>query len=657
MSTIHCPLCGQPHPEGARYCPNTGQLIPEPPTLCPQCGQNLRPDWTACPNCGFHIQGPIIQTRPVRVKPPPKRRQRTGCWVALGAFLALLVIVFTSLFLLLGLHRRNLIAQVLPIDTGMVLSFNPNPAQIVQLYQRREQVMDAFSIFAAIPVLLEANQALVDGGSFPDLNIDIQKEILIWVGPEISLAVLDEERYTSIQVGDGISGGRLAKPAIAPQLQVPMMVTVATRNQRASDAFLMHMQNQLEREGFEFETWSYQDILITEMVSPTQVRLAYATFHHLVVLATHPEVLTDCIDTAQGRSRHALAGQRNYQETLGQLANNRLGYLYFDVPAITGDTSQFFPSLSAIDHVGVAFTLEEEGLRFDYAAQYDLDELTPTQIQAYRQPYDPDQLRQMVPADSLIYYHGNDIHQNWQDFQGNELFHTLQAVQQQLLWELGMPLNQSEIDLEEAMEQLTGVHFTRDLLEKMQGEFALVLMPEPAGLWGDEELPFSLLFYTQVAGVKTFQQDLSKLLAALSLGVGFSLQEHTFGSVPVWLVGEPNQEMTIGFGFIQDVLFIGTSSQALQWAAQGPQEPLADDPLFKAAVVHLPESRGLSYINVADLVGLFYNLLNESEQQDFNETIQPRIDSIQSIAITSGELNDDDWMLGTLFMNLEGSKR
>ncbi len=58
MSEIHCPHCGQNHPEGAKFCPVTGKLLEVEISAprCPSCGEAVEPGWVVCAYCGKPLQ-------------------------------------------------------------------------------------------------------------------------------------------------------------------------------------------------------------------------------------------------------------------------------------------------------------------------------------------------------------------------------------------------------------------------------------------------------------------------------------------------------------------------------------------------------------------------------------------------------------------------
>lgn len=48
---MHCPYCGQEHPENARFCASTGQAIAQALRTCPTCGKVVQAKWKRCPYC------------------------------------------------------------------------------------------------------------------------------------------------------------------------------------------------------------------------------------------------------------------------------------------------------------------------------------------------------------------------------------------------------------------------------------------------------------------------------------------------------------------------------------------------------------------------------------------------------------------------------
>jgi len=552
MSPKRCQFCDDFHPEGALFCPKTGESLGTPISYCLQCGAEVEPEWNACQECGAlqHAPTKLVQPSltaqvPVQpVYPVQKKKVMWPYWV--GGILLVVAVGIIALYMALGLHRKNQIAEIIPEDTALIISVNPSPLQLYQIYKNSENLLDSGAVFAAIPGMVDVGEALVD--TLPsNIEIDIQRDILPWVGAEASLAIFYDAVYASIDSEPGFGSSVLAKPIDASSYDGPqVMAVVATRNQRASRDFLDRLRVQLEDEGVDFDLRDYRDVSITEVVSDPDFPLAYATFHHLVVIATDINILMDAIDASQGDSGPVLAEQAGYQDTLGELRGNRLGYVFINWPQVIESFSDLneldsisFGNLDAIENLGISYSLAENGLRFDYAVQYDLGELTPTQIQAYQQPALNNSLPELTPEDTILYLSGQNLSLLWRSTKemgqsGDEVFPDVE-----------MPDAATIEDIEQEIETETGVHLTRDIINKLTGEYALAAIPDSGGLFGDEDIPLGFIFFAQVEDKDRLHRSLYDLIKTFAQIADIELNQDEFNNIEVWHL-DAGRELEMG---------------------------------------------------------------------------------------------------------------
>ena len=55
---MHCSVCGQENPEGARFCASCGSPLER---TCPSCGASLPADAGFCPACGTKLEAMVVE--------------------------------------------------------------------------------------------------------------------------------------------------------------------------------------------------------------------------------------------------------------------------------------------------------------------------------------------------------------------------------------------------------------------------------------------------------------------------------------------------------------------------------------------------------------------------------------------------------------------
>jgi hypothetical protein len=594
------------------YCIHCGAKLEGEPKFCYKCGQPLA-----------EVGKPARPKPPPAVvptaAPPPKRKARRRWPLTCGiVILALMMIVGAAAagaYLWFGLHRTNQVAKIVPAQTSAFISISPSPLHLLQL-RHADNLTKGAAIFVGLPGVLEWGGAVQKNLPL-DFDVDPKKEILPWIGGEVSLAIVDGDIGTD-------------RPAL--------ILAAATRNQDASDAFLEKLRTQMEREGFAFGETDYRGTRITEIESPRDVPLAYTTIDHLVVIATDSDVLHESIDAASGDRIPVLHDQEPFQNMLQALPTSRLGYAYLDWSALPeeawedmADIELPLGSLQAIESVGVALALARDGLCFDYAVNYDLDALAPEQEEFLQRPAWSSRLADLPPVDSLAYISGRNLFGMWEGiFTDSELQ-----------------------DIIEEVEHETGVHLVQDFLDLLRGEYAWVAVPDPAGLFGSEEVPLGLLLFIEVEDRARVELSLKDLVGELVQG-GDDLQEDEFDGVPVWLLEDPYNDITLGYGFVEGFLFIGTSRDVIRLAAEMGDSPLADSKLFQTAVKPLPgHNHGYVYVDVQQSVRTFNQTLDDYDKEEFNATIRPYIESIRAISMATEPMDENGVLHGVLFVHTE----
>ena len=581
--------------------------------FCTKCGAQNDDTARFCIKCGAQLVS-VAAPPPTPAVPPPlerpakPRRRRSRLWIAIPITLLVLVLLCGGLFLGLRswLHLgTNEAAKFIPADTAVYMVFSPDPRQAIHL--RRFQELFAGVPGPPVPVSDEQAQLFQSIG----MDIDFAEDIQPWIGLEFSVAFLNAEETI-----------RRENPAA--------VFAIATRNQGKSDAFLQKLREQQELDGVEFEVEEYRDVPVTYQLDAWgRPELAYATFNRFVVLTTDLDAMHQAIDLAQGKGRRPLARDETYQAVMAELPANRAGYVYLDGEQLTRG---FYESLGFsgdqrylgdVRGLGASIGLTGDGIRFDYALAY--------ARKGMEQPPNPHKALKATPADAFAYLSGQNLKLTWNNVKEGA----------------GVEAR----DLEDIQYEL-GIDLERDLLSWMGGEYALALLPDPDGFFGDPDIPLSLLLLVEAEDRNLVERKVAQVADALAYSAvtgGFRTQE--IGGVKMQIIEDEYSGGVIGYGFVSDFLVIGTSWDALEAAVGAWEYSLSKDATFKKVTSPLPDKNsGYFYLDVEQALEIIHDALSPYDQEQFDQNVRPFLDPIRAVALATRQSAKGEMRQGTLFI-------
>jgi len=592
---------------------------------CTECGAPNDNTARFCVQCG----APLASTVPAPPQPlpvmEPRRPRRWLRWAVIAGLASLLVVMLCGAVLLgayffLGFNHTNQTAKMVPADTPMLLSFSPDPRQAIH-FRTAEDAQAALAAFAAVPGVREAAEEIGDQLA-QDFDIEWDRDVMSWIGPEASLAILD------IEAGAGD----------APT----MILTAATRNQARSDAFLAKLRQGTEAEGAEFAEEEYKGVQIVYMVPEYDGAFApaFATVKGLVVIGSNLGAVHEAIDTGSAGGAARLADEEMYRRVMDQLPANRLGYFYLSSEALLSELQELQGleaplGLGSPQAMGVSFSLGGDGVRLDYVMSVDPESLTAAQLEAAEAPANRHQTAALLPDETVAYVSSQGMGTAWETAYGSS--EEMQEVREIL----------------DQIKAETGVDLVDDVLARLTGEFALALLPDPAGLFGDDTVPVGLIVVAQVKQPEELKASLDKLAASLEEEAGLVLDQDQIDGATFTLVQVPDSGTTIGYGLKGDLLIIGSSPTMLRAAMQGRERPLSDDATFRAAVRPLP-GRAASYIfvDVDKAVRLIYDTMGAAERADFDENVRPYLEPFRAISMGAEPVDKRGIARGVLFLTV-----
>ena len=588
---------------------------------CRECGAANDGAASFCVQCGAPLAGTVPAPPQPRPAVEPRRSRRWLRWAVIAGLASLLVVmlcgaVLLGVYFLLGFHRTNQTARMVPADTPMLLSFSPDPRQAIH-FRTAQDAQSALALFGAIPGVREAAEE-IGAQLSQDYDIEWDRDIMSWIGPEVGLAILDTE----------VEGSDVP----------PMILTAATRNQRKSDAFLLKLRQALEDQDMVFAEEEYKGVQIVYVEPEYEGAFApaLATVKGLVVIGSDLGAVHQAIDTGGTRGATNLADQATYKRVMDQLPGNRLGYFYVSSETLLDELQDVEAQvgLGSPQAVGMSFSLEGAGVRLDYVVSVDPESLSAAQREAADARANRRETAGLLPAGTLAYLTSRDL---------------LTA------WETTLAPNADTEAFGATLDEIrsqTGVDLVDDVIARLTGEYAIALLPDSSGLLGQEEVPLGLIVLAQVEQPEELKASLDSLSKALVEEAGILDQDQIDGTTFA-VVKDPNGGGQLGYGLKGDLLIIGTSRNMLQAAVQGEDQPLAGDETFRAAVNPLPD-RATSYlfIDVDGVVRLVYEQMSPTEKADFDENIRAYLDPLRAIGLGAEPIDRQGMARGTLFLHI-----
>jgi hypothetical protein len=561
-------------------------------------------------------------------KGKPLGRQLTVLLVAVLGVLLVLATALVGTYFGLGLHRTDQAATIVPAETTAFISVSPSLWQLRQLLVSGD-VGSEVAFLAPIAGLLAAGQDVPSDIPL-DLDIDPGRDILPWIGREVSVAVVPGSGFRA----DFGSRAALAAPApgtMQAYEQPALVLAAATRSRRSSDRFLEGLREQLEERGFEFSTSMYRGVVVTEALSPGEVPIAYATVNRLVVLATDPASLEEAIDASLGAGGPVLASSDRFDDLVSRLPRNRLGYAYVNAAQLAADAVQDLDQvggLGAIDSLAVAASLRDDGLSLTFAAQYDVMRLPELVRQQLTKAPNPNRLAERVPSGALVYVSGQDLAHTWQSLLASE--------GGELLEQLGSS---------------GGADAADGLLSGFSGEYAIAVSADSGGLLGDTDVPIGLVALFDMAHRADAERSADELGDLFSGLVGGQPVAAELDGAQVWMVQDSYGGGSLSYGVVGDKLVVASSLDLARQVVESAGESLAESDRFREAVKPLPgRNRGYMYVDVELAVRALDWMLDDMARREFNESVRPYVQGVRTVALAAEPMDADGIVRGVLFV-------
>jgi hypothetical protein len=506
---------------------------------------------------------------------------------------------------LLGLAPQIGAANMMPADTplywGMSLNLQNQAGyqNLKKIYLDNPEVQDILS-------RLMANFE-------EEISLDFENDIQPWLGTEAALALASVSNLDDLESAE-------------------IVLTVSTRDVAASEAFLQKLRDQEAEDGRPFEQDEYQGITYWFYATDSEFETPVYTaiFNDFVIWATSKETFFNAIDRVKSGDE-SLADNAEFQAVMEALPSNGALFAFMDWGIMADLALRETPveleaeqmsQLEAFQSIGLALTLQPDGIQIDTAIQYDEERLSESARAALDRPGTPNQVLNRIPVNAIGFINSSDLHSLWQ--QAREGLAASPDFEQQL----------------EDLEAEIGLNLDEDIFGWMTGEYTFVVTEaQPADEFAP---PIGGYLLIGTKDVVLAQEKVAKLVDLVGQEMFVEFQSQTISGHEMQVILDPFTESVMGgYGFWDDYFVAGYLKDALLAAFGAPEASVSNSLYFKAISSRLPDqNHGYFYVDIDAVQRLVESEISEFEREDYENDIRPLVDPLRAVGIASGSPQD-----------------
>ena len=539
---------------------------------------------------------------------PPATGRNNTMWIAIGGVAALVILVIVVVAALLlggGGSVPESTAKYFPRDTVVYTWFTLNPVD-----GQRNQMTDLWDRFSEFSEFQDGLEEMLEEME-EETGINFEDDVWPWIGPEVSLAVLDLGGFFTPRVA-GIIG---------------------VRDHNAASDFLKDFLDYLEDEegaNFDgdtvgdFDTWVDEDLDVG----------AYALSEDWFVFATTENDLEDMLDLISGDGGRPLAEEETFKEARAAMPGRRFASVYVDLQSIMDSIGQMSnlglaPGLGTAGMLGnpdwVAITAQwvDQGIV--------VETVSPTEFESMANLKKIGEPAKLLPDDTLgfLAMSFDPSIENWRgeldDYTLADLgFFGEMAVDEvaDSLWDLGM----GDLDLDsddtfadildlaiELVDDAIGIDPEKDFFDYLGGRFIASVREfdfervEDA----DEYAVDAVAILSYLSDSEEELRDTMEEVRDLIETVGVDSDSVDIGAVEDAIVFDlealvGDSAYSPGYVMHKDYLTIGTTEDALTAIVEsqnGDIETLSGVSEYQRVLGHLPDGlQGIFFVNLRTIV-------------------------------------------------------
>ncbi len=529
-------------------------------------------------------------------------------WIAIGGGLVVLVVVIVVAFLMFprtgGSEPENT-AQYFPRDVVAYTWFTLNPGD-----GQRDQMTDLWERFSEFSEFQDGLEEMLEDME-DESGINFEDDVWTWIGPEVSLAVLDLGRLDT----RGVAG------------------IIGVRDHDAASDFLEDFLDYLQdEEGADFDDDTVGDFDV--WVDESQDVAAYALSNKWLVFATTEDDLEDILDLISGDGGRPLAEEETFQQARAAMPGRRFASVYVDLESIMDSMGQL-SNLGLAPGLGTAGMLGSPDWVAITAQWVDrgivVEAVSPTAFESMANLKKIGEPAKLLPDDTLAFLaiSFDPSVENWRgeldDYTLADLgFFGEMAVDEiaDSLWDLGM----GDVDLDsddtfadildlaiELVDDAIGIDLEKDFFDYLGGRFIASVREfdfqrvEDADEYAVDAVAMLSYLSDNEEDLRDTMEEVSDLIETVgvdseSVDVG-AVEDATIFDLED-LVGD--NAYSPGYVMHKDYLTIGTTEDALTAIVEsqnGDIETLSGVSEYRRVLGHLPdELQDIFFVNLQTIV-------------------------------------------------------
>ena len=467
----------------------------------------------------------------------PQSNPRTRLYIVGGCLLIVVAVACVAALIYLGitlLGGKDPIAALVPNDSLVYVNVDLTKTQS----DKFNNIIDIFQDIAEVAEKKTSTEAL-DKFMTDELGMNFAEDVMPWMG-----------RYGSLVItGADMNSG-----------DIDYMLILQTRSKAKADEFVPKLVTAMEnKQSMNFDTSEKDGITL---YTQTSGNLVIARAGNFVYFSNSEDSI---IKSASLQKSDSLATSQSYKSAIAALNKGRLATIYFNAdfyseylgsmgPGLMGSGATPLNELanSGLTSMAMGTSVENVGLRFDFAAIYDETQVSDFYKELLNTGYLEPKTDELIPADTFFFLGVNSSQSPAKYMQeGGPIYN---------------PDIKESFDL---LEKEYGISVTK-LFELLSGEFAFAIGPADDGLFvelGQANLGITVLASTNdAAGFNDWFKGVLDV-ASKDMAVVYETNASAFGeyNLQELAIEDSGEKHTaLFYGADKGYIILGSSSGILE---------------------------------------------------------------------------------------------